>query len=310
MEEIERFGPYPTSHKFNNIEWLKSGNKMPIPNNQDNPYVDAFWSWWPTMYQELKTFRITGGEPLLSKNTFKVLDYIIENPNADLNFSVNTNLNVPDELLTKFIEKMKIIQQDKKIKSFVLFTSAEAHGAQSEYIRHGMDYDLWIKNLHRVIDEIPGVAVGVMSTYNIMSVGTYTKFLQDLLDIRKQYADKAKLINRPAVTLDIPYLQEPKHQAVYLLPASFIGLIDEQIRFMEANKDLDYSQVGFNEAEIYKLTRIRSVMEEAVKNPDPDINRLRKDFTILVNEHDRRRGTDFLKTFPELKEVYNEWSTL
>ena len=61
---------------------------------------------------------------------------------------------------------------------------------------------------------------------------------------------------------------------------------------------------------IYKLTRIRSVVEEAVKNPAADINRLRKDFTILVDEHDRRRGTNFLETFPELATVYNDWKKL
>jgi hypothetical protein len=84
---------------------------MPIPNNQDNPYVNAFWKWFPDMYSQLKQFRITGGEPLLNKNTFKVLDYIIENPNPNLTFSVNTNMNVPDELYNKFIEKLKIIQE-------------------------------------------------------------------------------------------------------------------------------------------------------------------------------------------------------
>ena len=38
------------------------------------------------LYRDLHTFRITGGEPLLSKDTFKVLDYIIEEgkPNTKL----------------------------------------------------------------------------------------------------------------------------------------------------------------------------------------------------------------------------------
>jgi len=29
-----------------------------------------------------------------------------------------------------------------------------------------------------------------------------------------------------------------------------------------------------------------------------------KDFYLFVNEHDRRRGTNFLQTFPELEEFY------
>lgn len=310
MEEIERHGPYPTSHRFNNIDWLKKGNKMPIPNNQNNPYVDAFWEWWPKMYKELKTFRITGGEPLLSKNTFKVLDYINEHPNPELNFSVNTNLNVPDDLFNKFIEKMKDIQRNKKIKSFVLYTSAEAHGAQAEYIRYGMNYEMWIKNLHRAILEIPNGAVSIMSTYNIMSIPSYTKFLQDLLDIRKIHSAKAKSIHRPAVTLDIPYLREPRHQTAYLIPENLLYYVDEQIEFMERNRDVNGSLVGFLEPEIYKLQRIRSVIQEEFRNPAADINTLRKDFAIFVHEHDRRRGTNFVNTFPELKDMYESWNAL
>jgi hypothetical protein len=36
----------------------------------------------------------------------------------------------------------------------------------------------------------------------------------------------------------------------------------------------------------------------------------RKDFITFVNEHDKRRGTDFLKTFPEMEKEYHQWSNL
>ena len=49
---------------------------MPYKQSDHNPYVEAFWEWWPDLYKDLHTFRITGGEPLLSKDTFKVLEYI------------------------------------------------------------------------------------------------------------------------------------------------------------------------------------------------------------------------------------------
>ena len=50
------------------------------------------------LYHDLHTFRITGGEPLMSKDTWKVLDYIIEtdNPNKNLSLAINSNLGVPD----------------------------------------------------------------------------------------------------------------------------------------------------------------------------------------------------------------------
>lgn len=315
MEEIERHGAYPTSSKFNNLEWLTQTQQIPIPNNQSNPYVDAFWDWWPEMYLQLKHFRITGGEPLLSKNTFKVLDYIIENPNPNLIVSINTNLNPPVELLDKFIEKVNIIQAGNMVKRFHIFTSAEAQGKQAEYIRFGLDYNLFLQNLEKIICEIPKVACTVMCTYNILSIPTFKNFLVDILHLRRKYNYLALENQRAPVMLDIPYLRYPNHQAAYLAPKTFLFFIEEQIKFMNNNKEtghIDWSTayMGFHEHEIDKLKRILDIMHFEINNPNKNVNLYRKDFVYFVDEHDKRRGTNFLETFPELKEMYTEWKNM
>jgi organic radical activating enzyme len=313
MEEIERYGAYPTTTKFNNLDWFKQNQQMPIPNNQDNPYVEAFWRWWPTMYNELKQFRITGGEPLLSKNTFKVLDYIIENPNPNLTFSVNTNMNVPDELYDKFIEKLKIIQEGKKVMHLQIFTSAEAHGAQAEYIRYGMNYNQWLHNIERMINEVPGAAISLMSTYNILSIPSYTKFLNDVLQLRLKYRHVAYQNHRTPIVLDMPYLRHPEHQASYIIPESLLHYVEEQIKFMEDNQETNVpgeEYKGFYEHEIYKLRRIYNIIQTEFNSPSVNINTKRKDFVTFVDEHDRRRGTNFTETYPELVPMYNEFKGL
>ena len=40
----------------------------------DNPYINAWWKWWPEMSKTLNILRITGGEPLLHKTTFKLFE--------------------------------------------------------------------------------------------------------------------------------------------------------------------------------------------------------------------------------------------
>jgi hypothetical protein len=45
-----------------------TGERRPIPAREDNPYVEAFWKWWPDLYPELEHFRMTGGEPMMDKN--------------------------------------------------------------------------------------------------------------------------------------------------------------------------------------------------------------------------------------------------
>ncbi|MFY8212433.1 MAG: twitch domain-containing radical SAM protein [Candidatus Nanopelagicus sp.] len=315
MEEIERFGPYPTSTKFNDLSWIKLKQQMPIPNNQENPYMEAFWKWWPKMYTELKQFRITGGEPLLSKDTFKVLDYIIENPNTNLVFSVNTNLNPPKELFDKFIEKLKIIQENKSIHRLHIFTSAEAYGKQAEYIRNGMNYAEWLGNIERLINEVPNVSISVTCTYNILSVLSFKQLLEDVLAIRLKYRDIALLNHRTPLAIDIPYLRWPAHQPAYLIPPKFVSYIEDQIKFMEANIEtghinFDNAFKGFHDHEIYKLKRILNVVHAEFEKNDPNLSVNRKDFVEFVDEHDLRRGTNFLETFAGFTEMYTDWKKL
>jgi len=305
MEEIEKYGAYPTTDKFNNLEWIKSQKMMPIPNKDDNQYVEAFWKWWPTMYKNLKHFRITGGEPLLNKNTFKVLDYIIENPNPDLEVSINTNLNPPVEVFDKFLEKVKIIIDEKKVKNFKLFTSAEAHGKQAEYIRHGMNYDEWLSNIHKAFRVIPKIQFTVMSTYNILSVPSYTRFLNDILEIKNMYGKYDNL--RTPMLLDIPYLRFPDHQAIFIIKKDMLNMIYDQVTHMY--KNLEYSHwsgtanQAFFEFEADKLKRIYYLARDHKENEQTNISR--RNFVAFIDEHDRRRGTNFVETFPELGDFYS-----
>jgi organic radical activating enzyme len=305
MEEIEKYGAYPTTDRFNNLEWIKSQKMMPILNKDDNPYVDAFWKWWPTMYNSLKRFRITGGEPLLNKNTFKVLDYIIENPNPDLEIGINTNMNPPPEIFDKFLDKIKIIIDGKKVKNLKLYTSAEAHGKQAEYIRHGMNYDEWLSNIHKTYKKIPEIQFTIMSTYNILSVTSYTKFLNDVLEIKDMYRKPDNL--RVPMLLDIPYLRFPDHQAIFIIKKDMLNMVYDQVTHMY--KHLEYSEwpgtanQAFYEFEAEKLKRIYYLARDHKENEQTNISR--RNFVAFIDEHDRRRGTNFVETFPELRDFYS-----
>jgi hypothetical protein len=206
MDEIQQFGGYNTTDHFNDLKHLAAEQKMPIPNREHNPYVEAFWKWWPDLYRDLHTFRITGGEPLLSKDTWKVLDYIIDepNPNKNLDFSINTNLGVPDELITKLIEKLKRITEEDKVKGFVLFTSCDAWGEQAEYIRNGLQFPRFWNNVNRILREVPRITITFMVTYNMLSVFSFDKLIKGVYQLKNDYAGDDRYWLSP-VLLDTSY---------------------------------------------------------------------------------------------------------
>jgi hypothetical protein len=98
--------------------------------------------------------------------------------------------------------------------------------------------------------------------------------------------------------LDIPYLNNPPHQTVGILTADYIPQIQSSIDYMNANKE-------FYKSETQKLERLLKVFEPKILDTSIDKIRHRKDFALFVDEHDKRRGTNFLSTFPEMTEFYN-----
>ena len=50
--------------------------------------------------------------------------------------------------------------------------------------------------------------------------------------------------------------------------------------------------------------------KSSVENPNEWLKIHRKNFVIFVDEHDNRRGTNFLETFPELENTYMDWKKI
>jgi organic radical activating enzyme len=311
MEEITKYGGYPTSDKFNDKSHMINEDKLPIPHKDYNPYVEAFWKWWPDLYRDLHTFRITGGEPLLSKDTWKVLDYIIDekNPNRNLQLGINSNLGVPDQLIDKFIDKVKKIEDDRRVREFIIFTSVDTWGTQAEYIRNGLDFNKFWDNVNKILNECPRINLTFMVTYNALSVPNYDKLIHNVYDLKKDFASTDRYWNS-AVFLDSSYLRYPAHQTTQILPDSFAHQVYKQTQLMEyyATPDFDRRLVGYSDIEVQKIKRIHDWMlseKDAV-----GVFNNRQNFYRFFNEHDRRRGTDFKKTFPELAEFYEQCGEL
>jgi pyruvate-formate lyase-activating enzyme len=292
MEEIERYGPYPTSTGNHDLTWLKQSGRFPYKQSDDNPYVDAFWKYLPEIYEKLRVLRVTGGEPLMSKDVWKLLEFIKLNPQPNLELAINTNLCVENKLIDKFINELN--ELTGKVKRIDVYTSIESSGIRAEYARYGLNYAQWQKNVRKILSETEST-VGIMTTVNALSLSTTVDFLESIMQLRKEFnTDFAN--NR--IPVSINYLRWPNHLSVNVLPTELRSSYALDIS-SRAEKWLKYYNAdGFARLYLEEWDQVKRLCDylSTVEPADPT------DFIKFVDELDRRRGTNFYMTFPEYRE--------
>ena len=310
-KEIDIYGEFPT-HPAHNAPEHFMGRRKPIPNREPNPYVEAFWRWWPELYKNLKHFRMTGGEPMMDVNTYRVFDYIIDHPKKDLHLNVTSNMCPPDiKLKNRYFDQVKRICLDEKVEHFMQFVSVDAHGPQAEYIRNGLNYNQFIDNVNEFLHRIPvRNSVTFIITYNNLSVTSLHRLLKDIRLLRSEHSK-----NYQRVWFDIPLLRQPLWQQITLLPESYQRIHEDNIKWMAEHQEqigpkqvtetrLDFSL--FKDFEIQKMQRNLAYWR---KNTETNSTQ-KKNFYAFFAEHDRRRGTSFERTFPEMQEFWQECKSL
>jgi organic radical activating enzyme len=272
---------------------------MPIPHSQENPYVDAFWEWWPELYKELEHFRMTGGEPLMDKNTYKVFDYVLANPKSDLHLNVTSNLSVIDTLWDKYLDYVKKLCQGD-IEHFMQYVSVDTWGTQAEYIREGLDFNLLWERVHQYLEEVPNYnSLTFIITMNNLSISNLDKLIEGILALRKQYSNDYQ-----RVWFDTPVLRTPSWQSMQLLPEPYATKLNSIKEFMQDNLETEDTRYkGFKDYEVQRLERDIAWMREPLGAEH--VNRQQADFYRFFNESDKRHNKDFLQTFPEMKEFWN-----
>lgn len=298
--EIERYGRgYPTHIIHNDLSHF-TGDRRVVPNREHNPYVETFWKWWPTLYPQLRHFRMTGGEPLMDRNTYRVFDYVLARPKSDLHLNVTSNFSVEDRLWHKYLDYTKRIC-NTNIEHFMQYVSIDSGLlTHAEYIRHGLDAQLCLSRCHTWLNEIPGRnSLTFIITMNNLSVLGLQKLLEFILTLRKMMS-----ITYQRVWFDTPVLRQPAWQSLQILPESYAAILERTADWMQLNMETAADPFhGFKDFEVQRLRRDISWMREKQKQ---DCTRERADFYRFFSEHDRRRGTDFLATFPQMRQWWEE----
>jgi hypothetical protein len=242
---------------------------------------------------------MTGGEPLMDKNTYRVFDYVLALPNPDLHLNVTSNFSVETGLFEKYIGYVKQLC-NTQIEHFMQYVSLDSGiDKHAEYIRHGMNYDRVMSYSHHFLAEIPyRNSLTFIITMNNLSVLGLQPLLERILEMRREYSTTYQ-----RVWFDTPLLRQPAWQSLQILPPSYADILERTADWMELNLETAADPFhGFKDYEVQRLRRDIAWMRSGTDC----VEEKKADFYRFFSEHDRRRGTVFLRAFPQMASWWRE----
>jgi hypothetical protein len=259
---------------------------------ETNPYVEAFFAWWETdLHKTLQELRITGGEPLMSGDTWKLIDWFKTNQGrSTTRLAINSNLGMDRLKLLDFVERVRDIPH------LEIYTSMESVGGQAEYIRDGLDYDLWMHNVQELLEHDHIKAVHCMATINALCLAGLPDLLTQLVNLKRVYG-------RERVSFTLNILRFPSFQSPLVLPdhlrRTFELNLTEWLRNHARNPLMHEHELNHLRRLIDYLDVVKTPHSEAFERP-----KLHNDFWQFFTQYDQRRGKNFADTFPLLADWY------
>jgi radical SAM protein with 4Fe4S-binding SPASM domain len=227
----------------------------------------------------LEMLYFAGGEPLITPEHYQILEFLIENNSTDVTIRYNSNsskLRFGDTYVIDLWNKFNKIE---------FYASLDSYGRRAEYMRHGTIWPQVIKNLQTIRDESPTTSIAFNCVVGAFNVMTITDFLEDLhnhsvIDYKTTYCSFYKLINPDHYNLNNVYTIEMKREV-----KNKIG------KFLETMED---GPIKHGLTDIYHF----------IQEDTPPIEEHMKMFKSTTLHLDKLRNENFVESFPELKEWY------
>ena len=229
---------------------------------------------------EIKIIRFSGGEPLINKSFYELLDFLIQNDHAkDIEFRLNTNL-------TKM--KEETLEKLSKFKKVTIDFSIDGLGSVYEYIRYPMIWDITKSKI--------GMTYEFMSKYdNIKMNANFTVQIYNIFcmfDLIDFFLSKSVL---PILHI----LQNPSYLNVRNMPDNLkhdvTVKIDETLATIVDKGYKDKFQV---EWVCERLTAIKNQM--ALERNENQIDLFKK----FTNALDVKRNQNISIMIPEISKYY------
>ena len=274
-QELRKFGPYPLG--------IKSVEQTPDREQLFLLYVD----WLKQHGHKLTRLSILGGEPLLQKELWTLLDVLPQIDNQNLELAVNTNLNCNSDTMQKFVAKCKELALGRHIKKLCVSASLDCWGPQAEFVRHGLDLDRWQHNFEFLMQH-KWITLSVHQVLTSLTIKT-------AIDLQNLIAEYKK--TNPKILQEY-YLVDSGFEKIYH-PEIFGGeFFRSQLQRLTQQFPISTPWDQHTKSRLDGIVRMLDCSSA-------DVDRLQM-LKQTLNMVDQRRGTDWKKLWPEIDQYFNE----
>jgi hypothetical protein len=280
-QEEKQFGRFD-----NNGVVLDSKNFKVNPNIESD--TEKLFAWFNKNLNKLHKIIVLGGEPFLQKETFRFIEYLEQGSYPDLTLVFFSNHNVEHERFVNWMSRLEKLRTSGRLDKVQIFFSCDAFGAEGEYVRTGLKLDVAIKNFEYILYNT-GIEQGINSALTVTAVPGMPAMVE--------YINQCSKI-KPIYWSMMKAAQHNLGSRAFLYPGIF-GKIVNEWGLRDAVDLFDVHTNGYPDA---VKVNYKNYMQGIIKEfevREPDLFR-QKQLKIYLTELDRRRGTDFVKVYPQI----------
>ena len=236
------------------------------------------WNQMLEQFDHVEQFYFAGGEPLIMEEHYRILKELDKRKMYHVRLIYNTNFTK-----LKF-KDLDVLELWKKFDSVSIGASLDAEGDRAEFMRKGTIWKDVVANRKRMMEVCPNVDFYISSTVGLINS-------LHIVDFHRNWVDQGLL--KPQ-DFNFNLLQFPYAQRIDLLPESFKKKVkkkyEEHLEWLRPLDHLTRATKGFESGLDYMMRRDNS----------KDLGQFKK----TMQNMDRIRNEELVKTFPELAELY------
>jgi len=218
-----------------------------------------------------------GGEPLINEEHYQILQLLIDYKKTNIKLFYNTNFSI-----LKF-KKHNVLDLWKEFDEVGIGASIDLIGKQSNYVRHGVEYNIFEKN-YNIVKEIPNITFQIASILHLMNIFNLPK-------LQKRWIE----LGLDCENINFNVVVQPEEQSINVLPDEYKTLATINI-----NDHIDYLLTVPNS------TKLINQWKQAKKYMlDQNNTHLLGKFFKLNNDKDNARKQKFEDYYPEYKNLRN-----